>query len=295
MNKKKIAPELVVEKDALIGEGAVWDADDELLYWVDILGHEVYVYDPVSGINRTIPTCQAVGTVVKRKSGGLVVALHNGFAHIDLRTERMVPLGEDPESEIPANRFNDGKCDPAGRLWAGTMEFGGARDQGALYCLDVDHSVSRKVEPVSVSNGIVWSADQQTMYFIDSGLNNVRAYDYCRDSGNISNERVVVEYGGPGVLDGMAIDEKDALWIAVFGGWCVLCYDPRSGELLRHLELPMSNVTSCAFGGAGLDQLYITSACRGLDAEARQAQPLAGSLVRVDPGVRGVPSDAFAG
>ena len=90
--------------------------------------------DPVSGINRTIPTCQAVGTVVKRQSGGLVVALHNGFAHIDLRTERMVPLGEDPEHAIPANRFNDGKCDPAGRLWAGTMDFGGARDQGALYC-----------------------------------------------------------------------------------------------------------------------------------------------------------------
>ena len=99
MNKEKIVPELVVEKDALIGEGAVWDADDELLYWVDILGHEVYVCDPVSGINRTIPTCQAVGTVVKRRSGGLVVALHNGFAHIDLRTERMVPLGEDPECD----------------------------------------------------------------------------------------------------------------------------------------------------------------------------------------------------
>ena len=125
MNKEKIAPELVVEKDALIGEGAVWDADDELLYWVDILGHEVYVHDPVSGINRTIPTCQAVGTVVKRQSGGLVVALHNGFAHIDLRTERMVPLGEDPERTIPANRFNDGKCDPAGRLWAGDDGFWG--------------------------------------------------------------------------------------------------------------------------------------------------------------------------
>ena len=125
MNSKKIAPELVVKKDALIGEGAVWDADDQLLYWVDILGHEVYVYDPASGVNRTIPTCQAVGTVVKRHSGGLVVALHNGFAHIDLETERMEPLGEDPERAIPANRFNDGKCDPAGRLWAGTMEFGG--------------------------------------------------------------------------------------------------------------------------------------------------------------------------
>ena len=295
MNKERIAPELVVEKAALIGEGALWDEDDQVLYWVDILGHEVYRYDPASRVNRTIPTCQAVGTVVKRRSGGLVVALHNGFAHIDLETERMVPLGADPERAIPANRFNDGKCDPAGRLWAGTMAFGGDRDQGALYCLDASLAVSRKIAPVSVSNGIVWSADQQTMYFIDSGLNNVRAYDYCRDSGAISNERVVVEYGGPGVLDGMAIDEAGALWIAVFGGWCILCYDPHSGELLRHLELPMSNVTSCAFGGAELDQLYVTSACQGLDAEARQAQPLAGSLVRVNPGVRGVPSNEFAG
>jgi sugar lactone lactonase YvrE len=295
MSSEKVDPELLAEKDAIVGEGAIWDAEQQVLYWVDILSHEVYVYDPASGVNRAIPTCQAVGTVVKRKSGGLVVALHNGFAHLDLESEKIAPLGDDPERTIPANRFNDGKCDPAGRLWAGTMEFAGAKDQGALYCLDTDHSVCEKVAPVSVSNGIVWTADQQTMYFIDSGLNNVRAYDYDIESGAISNERVVAENEGAGVYDGMAIDEEDTLWIAVYGGSCVKRYDPQDGALLRELQLPMTNVTSCAFGGENLDQLYITSACQGLDAEAMQAQPLAGSLVRVDPGVRGVPSDVYAG
>ena len=295
MGSEKVDPELLVAKDAIVGEGSIWDGERQVLLWIDILSHELYIYDPASGENRTIPTCQAVGTVVVRQSGGVVVALHNGFAHVDLESEKISPLGADPERMVPANRFNDGKCDPAGRLWAGTMEFGGAKDQGALYCLDTDHSVSEKVSQVSISNGIVWTADHQTMYFIDSGVNNVRAYDYDIDSGDIANERVVCENEGPGVFDGMAIDEEGTLWIAVYGGACVKRYDPESGALLREVQLPMTNVTSCAFGGENLDQLFITSACQGLDAEAMQAQPLAGSLVRIDPGVRGVPSVAYAG
>lgn len=295
MTREKVVPELLVAKDALVGEGSIWDIDEQVLYWVDILSHELYVYDPANGSNCTIPTCQTVGTVVVRKSGGLVVALHNGFAHLDLESEKITPLGTDPERSIPANRFNDGKCDPAGRLWAGTMEFKGAKGQGALYCLDTDHSVSKKVSSVSVSNGIVWTADQQTMYFIDSGLNNVRAYDYDIDSGDIRNERVVVENEGAGVFDGMAIDAEDTLWIAVYGGACVKRYNPQDGALVRELQLPMDNVTSCAFGGAKLDELYVTSACQGFDAAARRAQPLAGSLVRLDPGVQGVPAVAYAG
>ena len=295
MAVEQVDPELLVEKDALVGEGSIWHVDEQVLYWVDILSHELYIYDPADGSNRTIPTCQAVGTVVVRQSGGLVVALHNGFAHLDLTSEKITPLGTDPERSIPGNRFNDGKCDPAGRLWAGTMEFKGAKGEGALYCLDTDHSVSEKVSAVSVSNGIVWTADKQTMYFIDSGLNNVRAYDYAIDSGDISNERVVVENEGPGVFDGMAIDAEGNLWIAVYGGSCVKRYNPRDGALLRELQLPMVNCTSCAFGGAQLDELYVTSACQGMDEAAKKAQPLAGSLVRLDPGVAGVPSDAYAG
>ncbi len=295
MNREKVVPELLVEKDALVGEGSIWHVDEQVLYWVDILSHELYVYDPANGSHRIIATCQSVGTVVVRKSGGLVVALHNGFAHLDLDSEKITPLGTDPERTIPANRFNDGKCDPAGRLWAGTMEFKGAKGQGALYCFDTDHSVSKKISSVSVSNGIVWTADYRTMYFIDSGLNNVRAYDYDIDSGDIGNERVVAQNEDAGVFDGMAIDAEGMLWIAVYGGSCVKRYNPQDGALLRELQLPMDNVTSCAFGGANLDELYVTSACQGFDEEAKKAQPLAGSLVRLDPGVQGVPSHVFAG
>ena len=129
------------------------------------------------------------------------------------------------------------------------MDFALVRDKGALYCLDTDLSVHKKVAPASIPNGIVWTSDSQTMYFIDTGLNNVRAYDYDLENGAISNERVVVENEGSGAFDGMAIDEEDNLWIAVYAGSCVRCYDPRGGNALRELQLPMTNLTSCAFGG----------------------------------------------
>ena len=294
MVEEKVVPELVVEKRAHVGEGSVWDPEEKLLYWVDILSHQLYIYDPASGANRTIETCQAVGTVVKRASGGLMLALHNGFASLDLETDKITPVA-DPEREIPGNRFNDGKCDPAGRFWAGTMDFNGAADRGALYCLDVDHSVSEKIEPVTISNGLVWTADSKIMYYIDTAANTVRAYDYEVDTGAISGERVVVTNEGEGGFDGMSIDEEGMLWVAVFGGWGVRRYNPGNGELLRDLRLPMSNVTSCAFGGDQLDELYVTSAAHGMDESALRDQPLAGSLVKIDPGVRGVAAFSYAG
>ncbi len=287
--------QLVVENRTVVGEGALWDSDRKVLYWVDILGCEVYIYDPFSGANRTLHTCQAVGTVVPRQSGGLIVALHNGFAHIDLDSEKMTPVGDDPERGVPTNRFNDGKCDPVGRLWAGTMEFRGAQNAGALYCLDVDHSVHRRLAPVSISNGIVWSADGRTMYYIDSPLNNVRAYDYDVETGAIDNERIACENEGAGIFDGMAIDAEGTLWIAVYGGWSVKRYDPFSGKLMAEFAMPFSNVTSCAFGGENMEELYVTSACQQLDEKALAEQPLAGSLVKMDPQSRGVASVAYAG
>jgi sugar lactone lactonase YvrE len=277
-----------------VGEGAIWDAEEQVLYWVDILNHQLYIYDPKTRRNRTIETCQAVGTVVPRASGGLMVALHNGFASVDLETEKITPFG-DPERDIPANRFNDGKCDPAGRFWAGTMEFGGEPERGVLYCLDVDHTIAKKVSPVTISNGIVWSADQKTMYYIDTELNNVRAYDYEVESGDIRNERVVVENQGGGHFDGMSIDEEGMLWIALFGGWGVSRYNPNNGELLQEVSLPAERVTSCAFGGENLDELYITSATFQMSQQELEEQPLAGSLLRVHPGARGVPAHAYAG
>ena len=294
MSEGNMDLELVVEKRARVGEGSIWDAAKQVLYWVDILSHQLYIYDPKNGENRTIETCQAVGTVVPRASGGVMVAQHNGFASVDLESEKITPFG-DPERDIPANRFNDGKCDPAGRFWAGTMEFNGEPNRGALYCLDTDHSVEKKVGPVTISNGIVWSADARTMYYVDTGLNTVRAYDYDIDTGDIANERVVIEHDGEGYFDGMSIDEEGMLWIALFGGSGIKRYDPQSGALLRDIGLPMSQLTSCAFGGKNLDELFITSAAINLDEAAMAQQPLAGALVKIDPGVRGVAAFAYGG
>ncbi len=288
--------ETVVDRRCLVGEGAIWDSRRQYLLWVDILGHLLFVYDPATGQNRGINLLQAVGTVVPRTKGGVVVALHNGFARLDLETERMTPIA-DPEADLPGNRFNDGKCDPAGRLWAGTMAFDGMRDQeqGALYCLDAGGAVTRKLGRVSISNGIVWSADARTMYFIDTVKNDVRAFDYDLDTGAIANERVTVRNDGDGHFDGMTIDAEGMVWIALFGGGAVKRYHPETGEHLATIELPVTCVTSCAFGGPHLDHLYVTSASFRLSAAELAEQPLAGSLFRAVPGVRGVPAFEYGG
>ncbi len=287
---------VAIDRRSVVGEGAIWDSRLQHLLWIDILDHLLFIYDPVTGSNRGINMLQAVGTVVPRAKGGVVVALHNGFAALDLETELMIPIA-DPEADIPGNRFNDGKCDPAGRLWAGTMAFDGMQnhEQGALYCLDFDGSVTQKLGRVSVSNGIVWSADARTMYFIDTVKNDLRAFDYDLDSGSISNERVTVRNDGDGHFDGMTIDAEGMVWIAIFGGSAVRRYNPETGEHLSTVELPVEQITSCAFGGADLDQLYITSGAFQLSAEDLAKQPLAGSLFRTAPGVCGIPANEFEG
>ena len=239
MRETESEPDVAVKKASQLGEGSIWDAEKKVLYWVDILAGEVCIFNPRLNENRVIHTCQAVGTVVPRASGGLLVALHNGIAAVDLDTGNLSPIA-DPERDTPRNRFNDGKCDPAGRFWAGTMEFNGAANEGALYCLDVDHTLTRKVSPVSISNGIVWSLNHETMYFIDTVLNNVRAWDHDIDTGRITRERVVIENAGSGHFDGMTIDEEGMLWIAVFGGWSVRRFDPNNGKCFKPSTCPSS-------------------------------------------------------
>ncbi len=286
---------LLVDIRAQVGEGAIWEAQKKVLYWLDILSSELYEYNPTTGENKTYHVGQHVGTVVPRASGGLMLALYNGFAAFDPASGKITMIA-DPEANLPANRFNDGKCDPAGRFWAGTMAYTHQSTQGSLYRLDADLSVHKMMGNIAISNGIVWTADKKTMYYIDTHAYNVRAYDYDNATGNIANERVVVTVekgmGGP---DGMAIDAEDMLWVAHYGGSCVRRWDPKSGKVLDQIDLPVSNITSCAFGGDDLSTLYITSAAQQLSAEALAKTPLAGSLFRANPGVKGVPSFAFAG
>ena len=168
--------ELVLDAQAALGEGPLWHAPSQKLYWVNIAHGEVHVFDPRTGADRTIQVGQPVGTVVARRSGGVMLALKHGFASLDLDTETLTMLA-DPEPDLPQNRFNDGKCDPSGRFWAGTMTDGSPTVLGAgsLYMLDASHKVTRRLTGVSISNGIVWSLDRQTMYFIElAGLQRGR-------------------------------------------------------------------------------------------------------------------------
>ena len=238
---------VLVDIRALVGEGALWDEQAQVLYWVDILSSALYIYDPATGQNRSYDVGQHVGTVVLRGSGGVMLALANGFAEYNLASGKVTILS-DPESDLPGNRFNDGKCDPGGRFWAGTMAYQNPSSQGTLYRMDADHTVHKMLGDIGISNGIVWSHDKRTMYYIDSIAYSVRAFDYDNASGDISHERVVVSVPREmSVPDGMAIDADGNLWVAHYGAGCVRCWNPQTGQLIDQIDLPARQITSCAF------------------------------------------------
>jgi sugar lactone lactonase YvrE len=287
--------ELVLDTRATLGEGALWDAKRQALLWIDIMKSQVHVYDPATQHNRTIQLDQMVGTVVPRQSGGLMVAVHHGFASLDLETEQM-EIVADPEHDLPGNRFNDGKCDPAGRFWAGTLALEGTPHVCNLWRLDADLSVHKILDKVSVSNGIVWDAARTSMYYVDTPTRRVDRFDYNHETGEVSNRSVAVRIPAEmGYPDGMTIDSEGMLWVCLWQGGKVSRWDPAEGRLLQTIDVPASNVTSCAFGGRHLDQLYITTARITIDEAQLKEQPLAGGLFRADAGVTGVPAFEFAG
>jgi sugar lactone lactonase YvrE len=245
---------LVIDAKAELGEGPIWDYDKKVFYWIDIMNKELHTYDPRIGNGSVIKTGQMIGTVVSRKSGGLVLAMENGFYLLDEDTKEVTFIA-DPEKDIPENRFNDGKCDPAGRFWAGTMGTNGEKGAGGLYCLDTDLSVTKKLDEVSISNGIVWNIGNTKMYYIDSPTKKVWGFDYDLDTGNISNRSAVVDIPeGEGIPDGMSIDSEGMIWVAQWGGWKVSRWNPETGEKLDEVKVPVAQVTACAFVGENLDR-----------------------------------------
>lgn len=279
---------LVLDTASGLGEGAIWNYKTGELLWVDITGEILNFYNPELGNNKEMLTGQMIGTVVPAESGSLIVALEQGIYRLFPETgakEKIV----DPEEDIPGNRFNDGKCDPAGRFWAGTMSLEGKKGAGALYRLDPDGSIHTMIQDVSISNGIVWSPDATKMYYIDTPTGKVMAYDYDNETGNIENPRVAVEVPSKmGAPDGMTIDAGGNIWVALWGGSAVGCWDPESGELLRTIDVPAKNVTSCAFGGKDLQTLYITTARQGTGEKELAQFPHAGGLFMVRPGAEGM-------
>jgi sugar lactone lactonase YvrE len=264
--------ELVSDAKATLGEGAIWHAREGKLHRVDVEAGRLHVFNPADGSQSALDVGQPIGTVVPRARGGVMLALGHEFAALDLGTGRLTPWGE-PDSN-PRDRFNDGKCDPAGRFWAGTINLDRTPGAASLYCLEPDGRVRTMLEGVTNSNGITWSPDQTTMYYIDTPTRQVTAFDYDPATARIANPRAVIaippELGKP---DGMTIDAEGMLWIALWGGGCVGRFDPKSGNALATVSVAARRVSSCALGGPNRDELYITTARSGASESELAAAP----------------------
>lgn len=285
--------ELVLDAKAQIAEGPFWDQEKQLLYWVDILGKTINLYNPAAAKNELIQLDKMIGALIPAENGKLLAALEDGLYLIDAETAEQEFL-VNPESNNDQTRFNDAKCDRRGRFWVGTMDLEENRELGTLYCLDPELNLVEKIKNVKISNGLAWSLDNKTMYYIDSPTKEVLAFDYDLETAEITNKRVIISFAeAEGVPDGMTIDAEGKLWIAHFGGGQVSRWNPNSGEKIDSVQLPVSNVTSCAFGGKNLDELYITTASVGLSEEEKEAQPLAGGIFRYQAGVKGLAGVKF--
>lgn len=278
--------ELIFNARAGLGEGALWH--DGHLLWVDIDRGTVNRFDPVTGHNATWNLGQYVGTVVPRRRGGLVIAVHHGIGILETESGDF-SLFADPEGGRADLRFNDGKCDPRGRLFAGTMGLVKPRTPGSLFRVDSDRTVTRVLTGTGTSNGLAWSLDEHTMFYIDTPTLEVSAFDYDPDTGAMSSRRAVMKFDADqGRPDGMTIDAEGNLWVALYDGGGVVCCDPRTGKTLARITTSASKTTSCAFGGSGLRDLYITSA-------QAPGELQSGGIFVCQPGVQGVPAFSFAG
>lgn len=279
-----------------LGEGPVWDQNTQSIIWLDIIAGQIHEYHVTARIYRQIEVGRMVGAVALTQRGHYIAALEDGISRIRRNTGEITPLLK-IEGDVSTNRFNDGKCDPNGRFWAGTMSLTEDQPSGSLYAINRDLSWQKKVKDVTISNGLAWSIDKSRLFYIDSPTRQVVAYDFDNATGSIDNGQVVIQIPeAEGFPDGMTIDQEGKLWIAHWGGWQVARWDPETGQKLKSIRLPTAHITSCTFGGKYYSDLYITSAQKGLSSIELKDQPLAGSLFVVpDCDHKGIPAVRFGG
>ena len=290
---EELRAELVVDAGDTVGEGPVWDERSGVLRWVDIEGRRVHALDPVTGSDHAFATGGMVGALALRAAGGLLLALEDRLALVEAADPVPSAPGADWPTLLrfadePGIRCNDGKCDPAGRFLIGRMALD-ERAVGSLLSVEADGGSRQLLDGLRIPNGLAWSADGRTMYYIDTPTRGIDAFDYELRTGAIGGRRVHRSFDDVGGSpDGMTIDAEGGLWVAFWGGSSVCRFAP-DGTLDTVVRMPVSQVTSCTFGGPDLSDLYATSAARGVD------EPMAGGLFRVRPGVRGVAPHLFAG
>ncbi len=281
--------ELMFDAKAYLGEDPMWDSRTGTLYWLDIINKRIYADGDVLA-----EFDEFIGCIAPRLRGGLVLTKRFSYWTFDLDASSstfLATLADEPAN----NRFNDGKCDPRGRFVAGTMDINEKDPTGVLYSFD-GKSVAKIFGNVTISNGMTWSPDGKTFYYIDTPTREVKAFDYGLDTSLVANPRVAVtvpeSLGWP---DGMTSDAQGNLWIAMWGGAQVTKWNPNTGELLEQIPVPVIQPSSCTFGGKNMNELFITSARKGLNAAALNKYPLSGGVFRVGTNVEGLPAFEFAG
>ncbi|MBS1887531.1 MAG: SMP-30/gluconolactonase/LRE family protein [Actinobacteria bacterium] len=274
-----------------LGEGTTWDPRSGHLITVDITAGLVHLWRPGSSERETFSTDGEVSAAVPCRDGGFVLAVEHRLL---LRSEdgAQTVLAE-VETHIEENRFNDCRCDPQGRLWAGTMSRQRRAGEAALYRLDPDGELTKVIDGTTISNGLAWNASGQLMYFIDSTTQRIDVFDFDPLSGEIEERRPFIEVAeADGLPDGMTVDAEGCIWVALFGGGAIHRYTP-DAELDTVISLPVTNPTCPGFGGADLDVLYLTSARHRLSPEQLAVESLAGSLLAIEGVTPGRPTNLF--
>lgn len=287
-------PQCVLPANSILGEGPSWDASAGVLYWVDIKRPAIFRFDPQRGQTGHWPMPKPVGCAAPALSNRLIFADTDGVGFLNLDSGEISRIAA-PESNLPQNRFNDGKTDRAGRMWAGTMEDACVQASGSLYRVDRDLSVHRMDTGFICSNGLGWSPDNRTMYFTDSMVHTIWAYEFDFASGALGKRRVFAKFPeGNGVPDGLTVDSEGFVWSAIWDGWRVVRFAP-DGSIDCEIRMPVQRPSSCMFGGADLKTLYVTSACVELGWPSLKNGPLAGSLFAIRTEVAGLPETPFGG
>jgi sugar lactone lactonase YvrE len=280
-------PELLLDAKATLGEGPAWDAKTQTLYWVDIRGKRIY-----AGTELLAQLDDLIGCLAPRKNGNLILGKRLSLVDFESDTLRETVLS--PLNEPAANRINDGKCDPAGRFLAGTMDMEEKETTGSLYSFDGTQTI-KLMDGIRIANGLAWSPDHKTFYYIDTFTRTVEAFDYDLNTGEIANPRAAIRVPESlGWPDGMTSDTDGNLWIAMWGGAQVTKWNPNTGQLLESIPVPALQTSSCVFGGRDMNELYVTSARVGMSAADLKKYPLSGGLFKVITNVEGMPTFEFS-
>lgn len=284
---------LLYQSRFILAESPFWHNKRNSFFWVDIENKKLLEYSCDTRQIANIEFPFRIGFVVEDDQDNLIVGLQGGLAAYNLSTGSFTWL-KDVEKESPENRCNDGKCDIHGKLWFGTMDRNCSQGAGSFYLLEQDLTLHKKLDNLTIPNGLTWSLDNKLLYHIDSAEKSIKSYWYNKHSGALMYRKTVVSIpDGMGLPDGMAIDEKGMLWVAHYGGAGVYHWNPENGKLIDKIDLPVPNVTSCAFGGEQLDKLVITTASQGMSEEALKEFPLSGSIFMATAGVKGVAANIF--